>query len=50
MEIIEYIKENIDDEIVIRDTKIIYPNELDIYIPSQCLAIEYNGMIWQSEK
>ena len=50
MEIIEYIKENIDDEIVIRDTKIIYPNELDIYIPSHCLAIEYNGMIWHSEK
>jgi len=30
--------------------KIIYPYELDIYIPSKKIAIEFNGNYWHSEK
>lgn len=29
---------------------LIYPQELDIYIPSKKLAIEYNGLYWHSEQ
>jgi hypothetical protein len=29
---------------------IIYPNELDIYIPSKKIAIEFNGLYWHSER
>lgn len=29
---------------------IIYPYELDIYIPSKNIAIEYNGLYWHSEQ
>ncbi len=29
-----------------QDRKIIYPKELDIYIPSKQIAIEYNGLYW----
>jgi len=30
--------------------KIIFPLELDIYIPDKEIAIEYNGLYWHSEK
>lgn len=29
---------------------LIYPQEIDIYIPSLKIGIEYNGLIWHSEK
>ncbi len=32
-----------------RTKKIIYPYELDIYLPDLNLAIEYNGIYWHSE-
>jgi hypothetical protein len=32
-----------------RDREIVKPLELDIYIPSHNLAIEYNGLYWHSE-
>ena len=45
----------IKDELCITDAlqrvrNIIHPYELDIYIPSKKIAIEYNGLIWHSEK
>lgn len=33
-----------------KNTSILYPKELDIYIPSKNLAIEVNGVYWHSEK
>ena len=33
-----------------RDRTIISPYELDIYIPEKKIAIEYDGLIWHSEK
>ena len=40
---------NISD-IEINSRKIIYPKELDIFIPSKNIAIEFNGIYWHSEK
>jgi len=49
-EIIEYIK-FLDSSIIIyeNDRKTLTPLELDIYIPSKKLAIEFNGLYWHSE-
>lgn len=35
---------------VVGDRTMIKPYELDIYIPKHKIAIEYNGLIWHSEK
>lgn len=36
------------DDVISRDRTIIAPQELDIYIPSHKLAIEFNGTYWHS--
>jgi len=47
-ELIEWIKSlNIDIEVGKRD--IISPKEIDIFVPSKNIAIEYNGLYWHSE-
>lgn len=38
------------DEVVVNDRSIIAPKELDIYIPSRRIAIEFNGLYWHSEE
>ena len=38
------------DEVVVNDRSIIAPKELDIYIPSRNVAIEFNGLYWHSEE
>jgi len=48
-EIFTYIKSLIDIGIVSNDRKILNGKELDIYIPSRKIAIEYNGLYWHSE-
>lgn len=35
--------------VIFRDRSLIYPYELDIYIPSANIAIEYCGLYWHSE-
>ncbi len=47
-EIVEYIKPFIPIET--RNRSILKPKELDIYIPSKQIAIEYNGLRWHSEE
>ena len=37
-------------ETILSDRDVLSPKELDIYIPSKNLAIEYNGLFWHSEK
>ncbi len=44
-----FFKNLIKEEIVYNTRKIIPPLELDIYIPSLSLAIEYCGLYWHSE-
>ena len=51
-EISEYVSSILPDntEIVLGDRSIISPKELDIYIPSRKIAIEFNGLYWHSEE
>lgn len=50
-EIIEYIKEILPKIRIYRNyRKLIFPNEIDIYIPSKKLAIEFNGIYFHSHK
>lgn len=50
-EIVTFLNEIIQNaEIQQRNRKIISPYELDIVIPSYNLAIEYNGLVWHSDK
>ena len=49
IEIYNFLKEKINDEIIRNDRKILNGQELDILIPSKNIAIEYNGLRWHSE-
>ena len=49
-EITDYIKKLCDTNIQTRNKEIITPLELDIYMPEKHLAIEYNGILWHSER
>lgn len=46
--IVEFLKMNGREDIVENSRGIISPRELDIFIPSSNLAIEYNGIWWHS--
>lgn len=47
-EVLEYIK-SLGFDCIQSDRKLIHPKELDIYVPSANIAIEYNGIYWHSE-
>lgn len=47
LEVFEFVKSLVDDA-VLDDKTMIAPRELDVWIPSQNLAIEYNGLYWHS--
>lgn len=49
-ELLDYIKSIYSGEIIENNRKIIYPYELDIYLPELNLAIEYNGLFWHSSE
>ena len=49
-EVISFLKNNTSLKIETRNKDIIAPYELDIYIPDKKIAIEYDGLIWHSEK
>lgn len=42
--------DSINIEYILNERKVIYPHELDIYIPKYNVAIEYNGLYWHSEQ
>ena len=49
--LVKYLKKILpNDEILTNTRKVIPPLELDIYIPSKNLAIEFNGIYWHCEK
>ena len=48
-QLLNFIKENYDEEIVQNNRDIIKPHELDIYLPDLNLAFEFNGLYWHSE-
>lgn len=47
-ELLRFIKNYYDGEISV-NKKIIYPQEIDIYLPDIKLGIEFNGLYWHSE-
>ena len=50
-ELYEYIQSLLpsEDAVLAGDRKVIAPHELDIYIPTRNIAIEFNGLYWHSE-
>lgn len=50
LEVFNFVKDICNDEVIFNSRKIISPLELDIYIPSKKLAIEFNGLNWHSEE
>lgn len=50
-EIAEYIKQLIGgDNVTTRDRSVIPPKEIDIYVPEFKIGVEYNGLVWHSER
>lgn len=45
---VNFIKENYQNNIIENSRKIIYPYEIDVYLPDIKLAIEFNGLYWHS--
>ena len=48
-QLVEYIQNVYDGEIIENDRHIIHPKEIDIYIPERKLGIEFDGLYWHSE-
>ena len=48
-QLLDFIKENYDGEIISNSRKIINPYEIDIYLPELNLAYEFNGLYWHNE-
>jgi hypothetical protein len=48
-EVIDFIRNVCDTEIIERDRSTLNGKELDIFLPKLKLAIEYNGIYWHSE-
>lgn len=49
LELLHYIKSIYPGKIVTNSRSVIYPYELDIYLPDLKLAIEFNGTYWHSD-
>lgn len=48
-EIVDFIKSICDYEVIENSRNIIYPKELDVYIPNKKVAIEFDGLHWHDE-
>lgn len=49
-ELINFIKENYNKDIITNNRKLVKGFEIDIYLPDINLAIEFNGLFWHSEQ
>jgi hypothetical protein len=49
LQLLNFIKNNYNGEIILNSRDIISPYEIDIYLPEINLAIEFNGLYWHSE-
>ena len=47
-EVLEFVKSIYNEKIIENDRKLIYPQELDIYIPDKKIAIEFDGLFFHS--
>jgi len=48
IQLLEFIIENYNNEMILNNRNIISPYELDIYLPELKLAFEFNGLYWHS--
>lgn len=48
LDILNFIKENYSGKIITNDKEILNGLELDIYLPQEKLAIEFNGLYWHN--
>lgn len=48
-QLVDFIKEIYNGEIILNTRNIIDPLELDIYLPKENIAIEFNGLYWHSD-
>lgn len=39
-----------EEQVIADDRKLIHPKEVDIYVPSRRIAIEFNGLYWHDEQ
>ena len=49
-DVFDFVKSIYGGEVICHDRNTIFPQELDIYIPNQKLAIEFDGLYWHSEE
>lgn len=49
VKLLDFIKDNYNEKIIVNSRNIITPYELDIYLPDLNLAFEFNGLYWHSE-
>ncbi len=49
-ELSDFIKDEIKNKIIVNNRSLLYPLELDIFIPDKKIAFEFNGLYWHSEK
>lgn len=49
-QVLSFIQSIYNGEVKANDRTVIFPKELDIYIPTKNLAIEYDGLYWHSTK
>lgn len=47
--IYDFIKSIVNVDVVNNDRQTIKPFELDVFVPSKCLAFEFDGLYWHSE-
>lgn len=48
-EVTDFVKSICDSNVIENSRKIIYPKELDVYVPEKKVAIEFDGLFWHSE-
>lgn len=48
--VVDFVKKHYKGKVEVNNRTVIAPKELDIYIPEKNLAIEYDGLIWHSDK
>ena len=48
IEVADFVR-TLTDDVATSTRTVIAPNELDIYIPSKSVAVEFNGLYWHSE-
>lgn len=49
-ELLHFITNELGFEVIENTKNVIYPKEIDIFIPKLNIGIEYNGLYWHSEK